>query len=95
MKQENLGLLLKLISNYVNHCDDVQEAKSFLRKVAEYPNRSKLTNKERVEMYWHTVHALNAGNEEADRVAFEIRLKALCSSDEELIEKIEYLHKVI
>jgi len=95
MKQENLGLLLRLISNYVNHCENLQEAKSFLDTVAEYPNRPKLTNEERVEMYWHTVHALNAGNEEADRCAFEIRLKALCSGNEELIDKIEYLHKVI
>ena len=95
MKQENLGLLLRLISNYVNHCDDIQEAKSFLRKVAEYPSRPKLTDEEKDKMYWHTVHALNAGNEEADRVAFEIRLKALCSGDEEFIEKIEYLHEVI
>ena len=95
MKQENLGLLLRLISNYVNHCENLQEAKSFLREVAEYPSRPKLTNEERVEMYWNTVHALNAGNEEADRYAFEIRLKALCSGNEELIKKIEYLHEVI
>lgn len=95
MKQENLGLLLRLISNYVNHCENLQEAKSFLRIVAEYPNRPKLTNEERVAMYWYTTHALNAGNEEAERDAFEIRLKALCSGDEELIEKIEYLHEVL
>ena len=95
MKQENLGLLLRLISNYVNHCDDVQEAKSFLRTVADYPSRPKLTNEEKAKMYWHTVHALNAGCEEAERGAFEIRLKALCSGDEELIEKIEYLHEVL
>ena len=95
MKQENLGLLLRLISNYVNHCENVEEAKSFLREVAEYPSRSKLTDEERNKMYWDTVHALNAGNEEADRDAFEIRLKALCSGDEELIEKIEYLHEVL
>ena len=95
MKQENLGLLLRLISNYVNHCENLQEAKSFLRMVAEYPNRLKLTNEEIDEMYWNTVYALNAGNEEADRYAFEIRLRALCSGDEELINKIEYLHEVI
>ena len=94
MKQENLGLLLRLISNYVNHCENLQEAKSFLRMVADYPSH-KLADKDQEEMYWHTVHALNAGNEEADRYAFEIRLKALCSGDEELIDKIEYLHEVI
>lgn len=94
MKQENLGLLLRLISNYVNHCEDVQEAKSFLRTVVEYPEL-KLTEDDKQKMYWNTVHALNAGNEEAERDAFEIRLKALCSGDEELIEKIEYLHEVL
>ena len=94
MKQENLGLLLRLISNYVNHCEDVQEAKSFLRGVAEYPEL-KLTEDDKQKMYWNTVHALNAGNEEAERDAFEIRLKALCSRDEVLIEKIEYLHEVL
>ena len=95
MKQDELGLLLRLISNYVNHCENLQEAKSFLREVAEYPSRPKLTNEERVEMYWNTVHALNASNEEANRYAFEIRLKAFCSGNEELIKKIEYLHEVI
>ena len=91
MKQENLGLLLRLISNYVNYCEDVKEAKSFLRTVADYPGQT-LTDEKKSEMYWQSVHALNAGNEEA---AFYIRLKALISGDEELIEKIEYLHEVI
>ena len=95
MKQENLRLLLKLISNYVNHCESLQEAKSFLREVAEYPSRPNLTDEERNKMYWNTVHALNAGNEEAERRAFEIRLRALCSGDEELIEEIKYLWEVI
>ena len=94
MKQENLGLLLRLISNYVNHCDDVMEAKGFLRTVTSYPSL-KLADEDKEEMYWNTVHALNAGNEEAERDAFEIRLKALCSGDDELIEKIEHLHEVI
>lgn len=94
MKQENLGLLLRLISNYVNHCDDVMETKGFLRTVASYPSL-KWADEDKEEMYWNTVHALNAGNEEAERDAFEIRLKALCSGDDELIEKIEHLHEVI
>ena len=94
MKQENLGLLLRLISNYVNHCDDVQEAKSFLRMIADYPSHELSYGTKKV-MYGQCVAALNAGCEEAERDAFEIRLKALCSGDEELIEKIEYLHEVL
>ena len=94
MKQENLGLLLRLISNYVNHCDDVQEAKSFLRMVAEYPSHELSYGAKKV-MYEQTVAALNCGSEEAERDAFEIRLKALCSGDDELIEKIEHLHEVL
>jgi len=94
MKQENLGLLLRLISNYVNHCEDVKDAKTFLRTVANYPSQM-LSGEDKEEMYWQSVHALNAGSEEAEEAAFYIRLKALCSGDEELIEKIEYLHEVL
>ena len=91
MKQENLGLLLRLISNYVNHCENVEEAKAFLRVLPDYTVKT-YTDEEKEEMYWQSVHALNAGNEEA---AFYIRLKALCSGDDMLIEKIEYLHEVL
>ena len=94
MKQENLGLLLRLISNYVNHCENVEEAKTFLRVLPDYTVKT-YTDEQKEEMYWQSVHALNAGNEEAERSAFEIRLKSLCSGDEELIEKIEYLHEVL
>ena len=91
MAQENLGLLLRLLSNYVNHCKDVKDAKAFLRTVADYPSQT-LTDEKKSEMYWQTVHTLNAGNEEA---AFFIRLKALCSGDDELVDKVEYLHEVL
>ena len=91
MKQENLGLLLRLISNYVNHCEDIKEAKAFLRVLRDYPYQN-YSDEQKGEMYWQSVHALNAGNEEA---AFYIRLKALCSGDDMLIEKIEYLHEVL
>ena len=94
MKQENLGLLLRLISNYVNHCENVDDAKSFLRMVAEYPSHELSYGAKKV-MYGQCVAALNCGSEEAERDAFEIRLKALCSGDDELIEKIEHLHEVI
>jgi hypothetical protein len=94
MKQENLGLLLRLISNYVNHCENLQEAKSFLREVTEYPSHE-LSYGEKKVMVQQCIAALNCGSEEAQRDAFEIRLKALCSGDEELIEKIEYLHEVL
>jgi hypothetical protein len=94
MKQENLGLLLRLISNYVNHCENLQEAKSFLREVTEYPSHE-LSYGEKKVMVQQCIAALNCGSEEAQRDAFEIRLKALCSGDEELIEKIEYIHEVI
>jgi hypothetical protein len=94
MKQENLGLLLRLISNYVNHCENLQEAKSFLREVTEYPSHE-LSYGEKKVMVQQCIAALNCGSEEAQRDAFKIRLKALCSGDEELIEKIEYIHEVI
>ena len=94
MKQENLGLLLRLISNYVNNCENLQEAKSFLREVAEYPSHELSYGAKKV-IYEQCVAALNCGCEEAERDAFEIRLKALCSSDEEFTEKIEYLHEVL
>ena len=99
MKQKYLQTLLSLVSNYVEHqnteyntsTDAYYYSVLFLEKVKEYSELT-LTDEEKEEMYWQSVHALNAGNEEA---AFYIRLKALCSGDEELIEKIEYLHEVI
>jgi len=94
MKQENLGLLLRLISNYVNYCENVEDAKTFLCTVAEYPSHA-LSYGEKKVMYEQCVAALNCGSDEAERDAFEIRLKALCSGDEELIKKIEYLHEVL
>jgi len=94
MKQENLGLLLRLISNYVNYCEDVKDAKAFLREVAEYPSHE-LSYGEKKVMVEQCIAALNCDSEEAQKDAFEIRLKALCSGDEELIEKIEYLHEVL
>ena len=57
MKQENLRLLLRLISNYVNYCDDEKEAKSFLRVVAEYPSHQ-LSYGEKKIMYEQCFAAL-------------------------------------
>jgi hypothetical protein len=95
MKQENLRLLLRLISNYVEKSEmTVFEIMDFLRTVANYPNL-KLSDEDKSNMYDTTVAALNDGSEEAERAAFEIRLKALCSGDDNLIENIEYLHEVI
>ena len=53
------------------------------------------TDDEKSQMYHDTIMALNCGSDEAMECAFEIRLKALCSGDEEFIEKIEYLHEVL
>ena len=94
MKQANLGLLLRLISNYVNYCENVEDAKTFLREVADYPSHELSYGAKKV-MYEQCVAALNCDSEEAQRDTFEIRLKALCSGDEEFIEKIEYLHEVL
>ena len=95
MKQENLGLLLRLISNYVEKSEmTVFEIMDFLRTVDNYPNL-KLSDEDKSNMYDTTVAALNCGSEEAERDAFEIRLKALCSGDDNFIENIEYLHEVI
>ena len=45
--------------------------------------------------YNMTVAALNEGSEEAMEDAFYIKLQALASGDDELIEKIDYLWNVI
>ena len=42
-----------------------------------------------------TIHALNCGSEEALEYASEIRQQALASGDDELIQTIEYLWKII
>ena len=101
MKQENLQKLLSLVSNWMDHVakDEeatvaVEEMVIMMDNLSRLP-REHLTDEQKSEMYWQTVHALNAGCEEAERDAFEIRLKALCSGDDELIEKIEYLHEVL
>lgn len=56
MKQENLGLLLRLISNYVNHCENVEEAKAFLCVLPDYTVKT-YTDAQKEEMYWQSVHA--------------------------------------
>jgi len=66
----------------------------FLDEVKKYFDLV-LTDKDKASMVNTTISALNCGDGEADRNAFETRLKALCSGDDELIEKIEYLHEVI
>lgn len=101
MKQENLQKLLSLISNWMNHVvtdeDAITASEEMCIMMGNLARLSKegLTDDDKQEMYWQTVHALNAGSDEAEKGAFLIRLRALVSGDEELIEKIEYLHKVI
>lgn len=82
------GKDLQDIRNHINSA-------SIIISMVNDCTKATLTEKQKSEMYWNTVHALNAGNEEADRCAFEIRLKALCSGDDDLINAIEYLHEVI
>ena len=58
-------------------------------------SRQPLTDEQKSKMYYDTVYALNSGSEDAEKTAFLIRLRALCSGDEALIGKIEYLHEVL
>lgn len=101
MKQENVKKLLSLLSNYVKqtiaHAEvwqELEEVEVMMNDVVRLSNES-LTDEQKSEMYWQTVHALNAGTEEAEKGAFLIRLRALISGDDEFIDKIEYLHEVI
>ena len=101
MKQENLQKLLSLVSNWMNHVAKeekvtvaIDEMVIMMDNLAHLSKQS-LTDEQKEKMYWQTVHALNAGSDEAEKGAFLIRLRALISGDEELIEKIEYLHEVL
>jgi hypothetical protein len=101
MKQENLQKLLSLVSNWMDHVAKDEEATVAVEEMVimmdnlSRLSREHLTDEQKSEMYWQTVHALNAGSDEAEKGAFLIRLRALISGDDELIEKIEYLHEVI
>jgi hemerythrin len=101
MKQENLQKLLSLVSNYVEHVAQeeeqsvaLEEIQMIIRSLSDLAKRD-FTDEEKAWMYSETVAALNCGSEEAEEKAFMIRLRALTSGDDELIEKIEYLHEVI
>ena len=89
--------MLSLMTNYVEHkiaegntCDVI----SILQTVRD-ASIHEFTDEEKAQMHHDTVMALNCGSDEAMECAFEIRLKALCSDDEEFIKKIEYLHEVL
>lgn len=101
MKQENVKKLLSLLSNYVIEASKIDSLENVTDDIARYLNlaanaaTTPLTLDEKGEMYYSTVHALNCGSPEANEEAFCIRLRALASGDDELIDKIEYLHQVI
>lgn len=94
MKQKNLTTLLMLMANYVKWQDDAEDIKVFVQHVFDYSVTS-LSEDEKSGIYWETVHALNCGSNEAQEAAFYARLRALCSGDDELIEKIEELNNII
>ena len=54
-----------------------------------------LSNEEKSNMVNTTISALNCGSDEAMEDAYCIKMRAIVSDDEELIEKIEYLHEVL
>ena len=101
MKQENLQTLLSLVSNWMNHVAKEEKAAVAIDEMTimmdnlAHLSRQPLTYEQKSKMYYDTVSALNGGSEDAAKAAFMIRLRALCSGDEELIEKIEYLHEVL
>ena len=54
-----------------------------------------LSNEEKSNMVNTTISALNCGSDGAMEDAYCIKMRAIVSDDEELIEKIEYLHEVL
>ena len=101
MKHENLKKLLSLMANYVEHvvveedaATAIEEIQIFIYNVSNVANQP-ISDDEKAWMYSETVAALNCGSEEAQKDAFLIRVNALASGDDEFIEKVEYLHKVI
>ena len=54
-----------------------------------------LTDEEKREMINTTIAALNCGSDEAMSTAYGIKMRVIVTGDEDLIEKIEYLWKVI
>lgn len=54
-----------------------------------------LTNEEKRKMINTTIAALNCGSDEAMNDAYGIKVRAIVTSDEDLIEKIKYLWEVI
>ena len=101
MRQKDVEKLLSLLSNYVIKASKEYPLEDVTDDIARYldlaarASTTPLSYGEKKVMYEQCVAALNCGSDEAERDAFEIRLKALCSGDEELIEKIEYLHEVL
>lgn len=54
-----------------------------------------LSDEDKRKMVNITIHALNCGSDEAMESAYAIKMRALVSGDNELIEKINYLWEVI
>ena len=101
MKQENVQKLISLVANYVDHVvaeDDKSYALDRVQLVTLFVNNhmfKTIPDQDKARKYHDTIMALNCGSDEAMEEAFFIHLEALCSGDDEFIEKIEYLWDVI
>lgn len=96
MKEENVRKLIASVANYVDHLSSDEFDKAHLVTMFVHTHLFQtISNEDKSRMYSMTVAALNDGSDEAMEDAFYMRLHALASGDDELIEKIEYLWNVI
>lgn len=90
MKKLNLQTLLQLLSNYAEKSSH-EDTVALLNKVYNL-SKKPLTEERKKHIYTWSIAALNG---EAYKEAFELRLEALCSEDDELIDAVEYMHMVL
>jgi len=100
MKQETVQKLLAMLAGYTEHMtkvepkDALDRVRHLLLLASNHAFKSP-SDTEKAGMVDNTVMCLNAASEEAMEEAFMIKVRAVVSGDEELIEKIEYLWDVI
>ena len=100
MKQETVQKLLSMLTNYAEHMTEVdpKDALNRVRHLLLVANNhafKSLSDTEKAAMVHTTIMCLNDASEEAMEEAFIIKVQAVVSGDEKLIEKIEYLWEVI
>jgi hypothetical protein len=81
--------------HYANGIDALKYQLNVLAQALVSYAHVALSNEEKSNMVNTTISALNCGSDEAMDDAYCIKVRAIVSGDEELIEKIEYLHEVL